>query len=92
MLDKQVHIVVYGKVQGVFFRAYTETKAQELGICGRVKNLENGSVDIIAQGPEESLKRLVEWCHEGPSGAQVEKVTVDWLKVNGKFLSFHIEY
>ena len=89
---KQVHIIVSGKVQGVFFRAYIEAKAQELGICGRIKNLQDGSVDIIAEGPKDCITKLIEWCYKGPPAAHVENVKVDWDIALAKFSSFRIEY
>lgn len=65
-----------GKVQGVFFRQRTLETAIELGIAGTVRNLADGSVEIIATGPGNALQQLVRWCHRGPSRAKVEDVTV----------------
>ena len=67
-------ISVSGKVQGVFFRQSTKEKADELGLEGTVKNLPDGSVEIIATGSEENLSQLVEWCHIGPKKAKVSTV------------------
>lgn len=70
---------VHGKVQGVFFRASTKDKAQELGLKGFVKNEEDGTVYIEAEGTPEALEQLKLWAHEGPSRARVEKVEVQQL-------------
>lgn len=67
-------IKVKGKVQGVFYRSSTQAKAKELGLSGWVKNLEDGSVLIEAQGEEQKLEKLIEWCHQGPGAAVVNEV------------------
>ncbi len=90
MVEKRVHIIVSGKVHGVFFRANTETKAQELGLKGRVKNLPDGTVDIVAEGPEEKLKTLISWCQKGPPYAVVENIITSWGAPTHEFKSFHI--
>jgi len=71
------NIKVIGKVQGVRFRASTQRNAHELGITGFVRNEPDGSVYIEAEGEENSLKQLVEWCHQGPKGAKVDKAVVE---------------
>lgn len=72
----QIHykIRVYGKVQGVFYRASTQEKAASLGILGWVKNEADGSVSIEAEGPEVQMQEFVDWCKSGPRHAKVEKV------------------
>jgi acylphosphatase len=71
-----VKILVKGRVQGVFFRASTKEKAQELKIVGNVKNLANGNVEIYAKGSEKNINELVEWCKEGPRLAHVEDIFI----------------
>lgn len=66
--------MVYGKVQGVFYRAYTKLIADQLGIRGKVKNLENGTVYIEAEASADVLNQFLEWCKEGPERASVEKI------------------
>jgi len=73
-MDKHYNIRVYGRVQGVFFRASTQEKAHELGVKGYVKNEPDGSVYIEAEGPAEALDAFLEWCHKGPAAARVDKV------------------
>ena len=72
---KHYDIKVYGKVHGVFYRANTVRTANELGVSGWVKNVNDGSVLISAEGQEEQLDKLVRWCQEGPSYAKVERVS-----------------
>lgn len=68
---------ITGLVQGVFYRAHSQEKAVELGLTGWVRNLPDGSVEIHAEGTPEQLKKLEEWCWEGPPSADVKSVTVE---------------
>ncbi len=88
---KHYNISVYGKVQGVFFRAETQKQAERLGITGYVSNQEDGSVYIEAEGKEEELNRLLEWAKEGSRLAKVENISFDEGKVK-EFEEFSIEY
>ena len=69
-------IIVFGKVQGVFFRASTREQADRLNIRGWVKNEADGSVRIEAEGEEINLQQLIAWCQQGPRWAQVTDVSV----------------
>jgi len=71
---KQISLTIYGRVQGVFFRAEARARALENGIKGWVKNNEDGSVSICAQGDEPALKKFIEWCKIGPPKAKVTDV------------------
>jgi acylphosphatase len=73
---KAVRIIVHGVVHGVFFRQSTVEKATALNIRGTVRNVDDGTVEIVAEGNENSLKRLIEWCHDGPPRAEVTQVDV----------------
>lgn len=74
---KHINIIIKGRVQGVLFRYSTEEEANKLGIKGYAKNTEDGSVYIEAEGEEENLKKLVNWCKNGPQLAKVDNVEVD---------------
>lgn len=76
MEKEAVTINVYGKVQGVGFRFYTNRKANELDICGFVQNMADGSVYIEAEGDPVKLEQFVAWCHEGPAWARVSDVSI----------------
>lgn len=89
-MNKACKIRVYGRVQGVWFRAYTQRKAQELGIKGFVRNEADGSVYIEAVGEEEALQQLIEWCHEGSPLAKVERVEVAPLESPPDYTEFSI--
>lgn len=74
-----VHLLISGIVQGVGFRYWTERTAGQLGLAGWVRNLYDGRVEVVAQGPTSQLDRLVEQCHRGPTSAHVTKVVKeDW--------------
>ncbi len=73
---KHFNLKVVGRVQGVFFRAFTKEEAENLGLTGYVTNYDDGSVYIEAEGEENKLKKLIKWCHKGPIFAKVEKVEV----------------
>ena len=74
MEKKAVILQVYGRVQGVGFRYYTNKRATELGIQGFVKNRPDGSVYIEAEGEEDSLETFISWCNIGPQWARVSDV------------------
>lgn len=73
-MKKAIAINVYGRVQGVGFRYYTNKKANELNICGYVKNLTNGNVYIEAEAEENDLLTFVDWVKVGTQWARVQKV------------------
>ncbi|MBI2609190.1 MAG: acylphosphatase [Deltaproteobacteria bacterium] len=88
MAHKRVHIIVSGLVQGVFFRKNTEITAHKLGLFGKVQNLPDGNVEILAEGEHKNLQKLVEWCHKGPPRARVDKIETKWLEPQNDFTSF----
>lgn len=75
---------ISGRVQGVFFRAETQEKANELGLTGWVQNNPDGSVEIHAEGPEDALACFATWCREGPSAAVVERVHEEEVPERGE--------
>jgi acylphosphatase len=87
---KQVHLVVRGRVQGVFFRASTQREARRLGLTGWVKNRADGGVEILAEGEEDSLRKLGMWAERGPSAARVDDVQVRWRAYAGDHPDFRI--
>ena len=78
-MNKSISIRVHGRVQGVWFRASTKQKADELEIFGTVRNEAQGTVFIEASGPEPQLETFIKWCRSGPKYAHVEKVDVQSL-------------
>jgi acylphosphatase len=86
----RIHILVSGKVQRVWFRKQTQTKASELGLTGWVKNLFNNAVEIIAEGDMDSLTKLTGWLQDGPPLAEVKKLSIEWASGENEFNSFEI--
>lgn len=76
-MHKHYNITITGKVQGVFYRAGTRQMAELLGLKGFVRNQADGSVYCEAEGEEELLVKLIQWCHHGPDQAQVSYVSVE---------------
>lgn len=89
MSIKRLHVFVSGRVQGVFFRAHTQKKAQQLDLVGWVRNLMDGRVEVAVEGREEALKTLLEWLYKGPPAAQVDQVDATWETSSGE-LGFRI--
>jgi acylphosphatase len=90
MALKQVHLVVRGRVQGVFFRASAQREARRLGLTGWVKNRPDGPVELFAEGEEDELKELIAWANRGPSAARVDRVDVRWRSFVGDCSDFRI--
>ena len=84
------HVYVSGKVQGVYYRASAAKKAQGLGLTGWVKNLADGRVELIAQGPVAALDQLLNWCQKGPMLAKVSKVECEVAQVDEKMAQFEV--
>lgn len=79
MNKKTIRCVISGKVQGVWYRASTKDKANELNITGYAKNLSDGGVEVVASGESEKLDTLYHWLHKGPMLAKVTEVTREEL-------------
>ena len=86
----RAHVFVSGKVQGVFYRANTRETAREKGVDGWVKNLEDGRVEAVFEGPEDAVEGMIEWCHTGSPAADVEDVEVEYEDPQGEE-TFRIE-
>ena len=85
-------LLIKGRVQGVFFRAYTRDTAVELGLTGWVRNLPLRRVEAVFQGPRERVERAIAWCHQGSPNAQVSEVDVSWSDPDPELTVFEIRY
>jgi acylphosphatase len=83
-------IRIHGRVQGVAYRASAARRGRELGLSGYVRNLADGSVEVVAEGEDTALAALVAWCHEGPPLARVERVDVTHGEARGDSRGFVI--
>ncbi|MCD6340503.1 MAG: acylphosphatase [Desulfurococcales archaeon] len=88
----RAHLRIYGLVQGVFFRSTMKQVAYRLGVTGWVRNLPDGSVEAVVEGPEDRVRKIIEWAHRGPPLARVERVEVTWEEYKGEFKDFRIKY
>ncbi|ELS03471.1 acylphosphatase [Xenococcus sp. PCC 7305] len=90
---KRIRAIVSGKVQGVSFRMYTRAQARQLGVCGYVRNLRNGKVEIVAAGEIEQVDALMEWAKYGSPSAIVKNLEIEVKTINDEeFAGFEIRY
>jgi len=88
-----VKAVVYGRVQGVFFRAFVSRRAIQLGLTGYVRNLPSEeAIEVHAEGERKQLEELISYLKIGPPGAKVEKVDTNWSEYTGSYSHFNIRY
>lgn len=87
-MAQHVHIFISGRVQGVLFRAFIKNHATELGIFGWVRNMEDGRVEIVAEGEKNKLIELIRLIEKGPPLARIEKIKISWGKAKGEFQDF----
>jgi len=89
---KGLHVIITGRVQGVFFRARTKSVAESLNLTGWVRNMPDGSVEAFFEGREEDLKAMLSWCKKGPPLGYVDGVQANYLTFSGSFDRFSIRY
>lgn len=89
---KKVRAIVSGRVQGVWYRAHTRDKAVELGVTGFVRNLPDGTVEIVAQGEESQVEALMRWARLGPPLAEVSDVRIREMAEDTEYSSFGVAY
>ncbi|HEX9902090.1 MAG TPA: acylphosphatase [Acidobacteriota bacterium] len=87
---KRAHLFVSGLVQGVFFRDHTQRWASSLGLTGWVRNLGDGRVEALAEGPEADLQAFISLLRQGPPQARVEDIELEWELYQGEFNDFRI--
>ena len=86
------HILVKGKVQGVFFRKNTKQVAEALNVAGWIKNTKEGNVEIFAQANKDAIEKLIAWCRQGPAKAAVKDVEIKDAATDESINNFLIEY
>ncbi len=89
-MSECIHIIVSGRVQGVYFRAFTQKQAQKLNISGYAKNLSNGDVEIVAKGEKSLIEQFINCCHKGSILAKVNKVKILQPSSEKEFVGFEI--
>jgi acylphosphatase len=83
---------VRGRVQGVFFRAFTQSHARQLGISGYVRNLPDGSVEVRAEGEKSQLELLESYLRMGPPASRITEVVTNWSEYTGEYKGFYIRH
>jgi acylphosphatase len=92
MENARALVMIEGRVQGVFFRYHTQEMAIRLGLKGWVKNRRNGNVEAVFEGEKGRIDQMIQWCHRGPSQANVTEVHQVWEDYRGEFNDFSIRY
>jgi acylphosphatase len=83
MSDARARVVIRGRVQGVFFRAETRSRARSLGLQGWVRNVPDGTVEAVFEGERERIESMLGWCRRGPALAHVDDIEVEWEPPQG---------
>ena len=86
----QLRAIVHGQVQGVGFRMWAQRRARMLGISGYVRNLADGSVEVVGEGPRETLEQFLAALRRGPESADIQSVQVSWTTRASEFDRFEI--
>jgi len=89
-LKVRAHVIVSGRVQGVFFRYETKKEALKRGVKGWVRNLPTGEVEAVFEGEKEDVEEMIKFCRKGPPLAKVKDVKVSWEEYKGEFEDFKI--
>ena len=88
----RAHVLVGGRVQGVFFRSETQDEARRRSVSGWVRNLPDGGVEAVFEGEKDNVDEMIEFCRKGPPGAKVTKIEVSWEEPTGESNRFVIQY
>jgi acylphosphatase len=89
---KRVHVFIEGRVQGVGFRHFTILNAEEIGVQGWVRNLPDGRVEAVFEGPDDHIREMIARCEEGPGASRVDSMDVEWEEPTGEYSTFEVSY
>ena len=92
MNNLRMRLIIQGRVQGVWFRDSTRREALSLGVFGWVRNRRDGAVEVLVEGSEKNVKKLVSWCRQGPPSAKVTGVHETSEEWENEFTSFDIVF
>ena len=92
MENQRAHLFIDGRVQGVFYRGFTKELAQRLGLCGWVRNLGDGRVEAVFDGPKKRIDKAIKECHTGPPGSRVTDIDVQWEMSKEDQKGFYVRY
>jgi acylphosphatase len=88
----RAHLLIEGRVQGVFYRYFTREIAHNLGLKGWVRNLRDGRVEALFEGVKDLIEQAIKECYAGPPGARVTKIDVKWETFIGDHREFDVRY
>ncbi|WP_319525969.1 acylphosphatase [uncultured Desulfosarcina sp.] len=88
----RAHLIISGKVQGVYFRAETQRAALRLGVAGWVRNKRDGTVEADVEGDKKDVKALIDWCKSGSPLSRVDNVNVSWEDYQGASHTFEVRF
>lgn len=91
-MNKRLCLIIHGSVQMVGFRFSTRRKASSLELTGFIRNLPDGTVEVVVEGEKERLEELLQFCRKGPVFARVDKIDIRWEEYKNEFARFTIEY
>jgi acylphosphatase len=89
-MQARAHVVVSGRVQGVWYRGSAQAEARSRGVTGWIRNRPDATVEAMLEGEEAAVRAVVDWCRRGPPGARVEGLDVKWLPFEGEFDAMRI--
>lgn len=89
-MSQRIHVIISGKVQGVWYRDWTRQNAVELGVRGWVRNRDDGAVEAVLEGDPSAVEELISRMHEGPELAQVTGVLAEPEMPSGEFSDFEV--
>jgi acylphosphatase len=89
---ERLHAIVHGDVQGVGFRYFVQRRGRQLGLRGWVRNNDNGTVELVAEGERQDLEELKRVAEQGPRMARVDRVDVDWSTATGNLGAFDLSW
>jgi acylphosphatase len=89
---KRAHVIVQGRVQGVYYRASARDHARRLNLNGWVRNCPDGGVELVVEGERMPIEQFIAWCRKGPPAAVVTQVEVEWQTATGEFEGFFVKY
>jgi len=87
-----LHLIIHGRVQGVWFRASTQEVANQLEIKGWVRNTPDGAVEAHIQGEDSSVEKMLSWCYQGPPGARVDHIDIKKVNPEEEYTAFNLRY
>ena len=90
--NARARLLIAGRVQGVAFRWETRRAAQQRGVSGWVRNLADGRVEVMVEGPCVPVEDLILWCRKGPPAARVDRLEIQWEDHRGEFAGFEIAH